>query len=141
MPAIPGISDGTVPTSARALQIEKEQRASLRAQKMSSDAKHACILTLLLITLAFSSSLLGCLAGNVIVTSLRKRLHRNQRDLFTDDKEVSDKMIQNDELAMAAGGLRRREKRGIRRSMDEAMEESAELLMMRDLLGFLEENL
>ena len=133
MSEVSEISDDSIPTSAHALQKQKEAKA-LQQLEAEAEAKRTLLLWITLGTIALTGTVLGYLLGDLIKGS--RRIKRYQSDCFEDDEGISDEMIEDDEFAMEVAKFVRKKKRNINGREKENVED---ILTSKEFLDFLEE--
>ena len=127
------ISDDSIPTSAHALQKQKEAKV-LQQLEADVEAKRSLLLWISLGAIGLTGTAVGYLLGN-LKGSQRRKMHRG--DSSWDDEGMSDGMTENDDFAMEGAEFVRKKKRKIEGRKKEKAED---LLTSKELLDFLEEH-
>lgn len=149
MPPASVLSDDSIPTSAHALQLRNTQllqRINGNEQRMrqiqNEGKKYAWVA---LISLALSSGLIGFNLGLHFFQWLAERRIRREEQARKEtsgnshkEQEVTQQLIEDDEIAMIAAGLRRKQKHRIKRSDDLTVVEPTDLLASPDFFELLE---
>jgi len=147
MPPTSVLSDDSIPTSAHALHVRNTQllqRINENEQQIrriqDEGKKYAWVA---LISLTLSSGLIGFNMGLHFFQWLVERRVRMKelvrKERGHEEQEVTERLIHDDEIAMIAAGLRRRQKHRIKRSDDLTAVEPANFLVSPpDFFEFLE---
>jgi hypothetical protein len=123
MPSVSGLSDVSPPSSAHALQLQKEDQAH----------KQGIIFLLGLGVIAVTGTIIGFLMEN-IVRGFRGRAKDRKSD-SPSDEEITDELLEDDMLAIEAAQFGNKVKRGV--GEDKVMREFMGLLKDPDFLEFL----
>ena len=132
MSEVSEISDDSIPTSAHALQKQKEAKV-LQQLEADAEAKRSLLLWISLGAIGLTGTAVSYLLGDHVKESQRRKGRRG--DSFGDDAGMSDEMVEDDEFAMEASQFVRKKKRNIKGKEEEKAED---LLTSKEFLDFLE---